>query len=77
MSDSPSPPDRRHRTVIVVPLELGSYRLVELLSSSAVASVYRATDPRHHNRVVAVKIFAWDLAADPAFRTRSAGTRQR
>jgi hypothetical protein len=52
------------------PLEFGPYRLVELLSSSAVANVYRATDRRHDDRVVAVKIFAPALAADPCFRKR-------
>ncbi len=52
------------------PPEFGPYRLVELLSSSTVANVYRATDRRHDDRVVAVKIFSPALSADPAFRTR-------
>jgi hypothetical protein len=50
--------------------EFGPYRLVELIASSPVANVYRATDRRHDDRVVAVKIFAPALTADPAFRTR-------
>jgi hypothetical protein len=50
--------------------EFGPYRLIELISSSTVASVYRATDRRHDDRVVAVKIFAPWLSADPAFRTQ-------
>jgi serine/threonine protein kinase len=50
--------------------EFGPYRLVELLSSTPVANLYRAADRRHDDRMVAVKIFAPSLSGDPAFRTR-------
>jgi serine/threonine protein kinase len=50
--------------------DFGPYRLVELLASSARASVHRAVDRRHDDRIVALKIFAPALSADPAFRAR-------
>ena len=48
----------------------GPYRLVTLIAHSDRASVYRAVDTRHGDRVVAVKIFAPALSGDPAFRAR-------
>lgn len=48
----------------------GPYRIEELISQSATASVYRATDGRHGGRTVALKLFAPHLSADPTFRER-------
>jgi hypothetical protein len=48
----------------------GPYRIEELISQSATASVHRATDTRHGGRAVALKLFAPHLSADPAFRDR-------
>lgn len=52
------------------PRVFGPYRVGELIARSATASVHRATDTRHDDRVVALKIFAPHLSADPAFRDR-------
>jgi hypothetical protein len=48
----------------------GPYQLVSVIAHSDRASVYRAIDTRHGDRVVALKIFAPALSADPAFRAR-------
>jgi hypothetical protein len=48
----------------------GPYRLDTVLSRGAVATVYRARDTSHHDRVVALKVFDQALSADPAFRAR-------
>jgi hypothetical protein len=48
----------------------GPYLIVERISQSGTASVYRARDSRHGGRAVALKLFAPHLSADPAFRER-------
>ena len=48
----------------------GPYLIEELISQTAAARVYRATDSRHGGRPVALKLFAPHLSADPAFRER-------
>jgi serine/threonine protein kinase len=52
------------------PAAFGSYRLAAVISCSASATVYRAQDTSHHDRVVALKVFSRALSADPAFRAR-------
>jgi hypothetical protein len=48
----------------------GPYRLDAVLSRGAAATVYRARDTSHHDRVVALKVFDQALSADPVFRAR-------
>jgi outer membrane protein assembly factor BamB len=48
----------------------GPYRIAAVLSRSPSATVYRAHDTSHHDRVVALKVFDRSLSADPGFRER-------
>jgi hypothetical protein len=48
----------------------GPYRLDTVLSRGTAATVYRARDTSHHDRVVALKVFDQALSADPVFRAR-------
>jgi hypothetical protein len=48
----------------------GPYRLDAILSRGAAATVYRARDTSHHDRVVALKVFDRALSADSVFRAR-------
>ncbi|WP_232663131.1 hypothetical protein [Pseudonocardia sp. TRM90224] len=52
------------------PPDLGPYRLLGLLSTSERAQVFRATDRRHDDRVVALKVFSPVLSADAEFCER-------
>lgn len=54
----------------MVPAVFGPYRLEAVLARGPSATVYRALDTSHHDRVVALKVFAPALSADPAFRAR-------
>lgn len=50
--------------------QFGPYRLDAVLSRGTAATVYRARDTSHHDRVVALKVFDQALSADPVFRAR-------
>ncbi|GAA0937223.1 hypothetical protein [Pseudonocardia zijingensis] len=50
--------------------QFGPYLLDAVLARSGAATVYRARDTSHHERVVALKVFDRRLSADPGFRER-------
>jgi hypothetical protein len=50
--------------------QFGPYRLAAVLSRGPSATVYRAHDTSHDDRVVALKVFGPELSANPAFRER-------
>jgi hypothetical protein len=59
-----------HPTVRAPAFFFGPYQLDSVIARSDTATVYRAHDRRHGNRMVALKLFAPDLSADPMFRSR-------
>ena len=61
MSTTAPPPPR---------VMFGPYRLDGLLGHGPSATVYRAVDSSHGNRVVALKVFSPQLSADAGFRER-------
>lgn len=58
------------RGMTMDPTILGPYRVVGVLSRGPSATVYRALDSGHDDRLVALKVFAPALCADAAFRDR-------
>jgi hypothetical protein len=55
---------------MVATAQFGPYRLDAVLSRGRSATVYRAMDTGHDDRVVALKVFDRRLSAEPEFRAR-------
>src|SRR4051812_24105743 len=65
------PPLRSGRMTALMPRpgeRVGPYRLLEVAGEGAMGVVYRAADTGLHDRLVAIKVMAAHLSAEPAYR---------